>query len=97
VEGNAAELLDPAKTIVQIDTLNNEEAKHKLAQSKWATFVLPSTGIIKLQMNKNAIPELTNDLTQMGVGILSIQPRHSLEDYFLSLTTQQNNVDLIKN
>jgi ABC-type multidrug transport system ATPase subunit len=98
VEGNAAELLDPAKTIVQIDTLNNEEAKHKLAQSKWASFLLPSTGIIKLQMNKNEIPGLTNDLIQMGVGILSIQPRHSLEDYFLSLTTQQENyVDLIKN
>jgi ABC-type multidrug transport system ATPase subunit len=97
VEGSAAELLDPAKTIVQIDTLNNEATKHKLAQSKWVTFVLPSENIIKMQMNKNAIPELTNDLTQMGVGILSIQPRHSLEDYFLSLTTQQNNVDLIKN
>jgi ABC-type multidrug transport system ATPase subunit len=97
VEGSAAELLDPAKTIVQIDTLSNEAAKHKLKESKWATFVLPSTDIIKMQMNKNAIPELTNDLTQMGVGILSVQPRHSLEDYFLSLTTQHNNVDLIKN
>ncbi len=97
VEGSAAALLDPAKTIVQIDTLNNEGAKNKLAQSKWATFLLPSTGIIKMQMNKNAIPGLTSDLTQMGVGILSVQPRHSLEDYFLALTTQQNDVDLIKN
>ncbi len=95
VEGNAAELLDPAKTIVQIDTVNNEGAKNKLAQSKWAAFVLPSENVIKMQMNKNTIPELTNDLIQMGVGILSIQPRHSLEDYFLSLTTQQeNHVDL---
>jgi ABC-type multidrug transport system ATPase subunit len=97
VEGTATELLDPAKTIVQIDTLNNEDAKNKLAQSKWASSILPSTGIIKLQMNKNGIPELTNDLMQMGVGILSVQPRHSLEDYFLSLTTQQNDVDLTQN
>jgi ABC-type multidrug transport system ATPase subunit len=97
VEGNAAELLDPAKTIVQIDTLNNEDAAYKLAQSKWASSVLPSTGIIKLQMNKNGIPDLTSGLMQMGVGILSVQPRHSLEDYFLSLTTQQNDVDLTKN
>jgi ABC-type multidrug transport system ATPase subunit len=97
VEGNAAELLDPAKTIVQIDTLNNEDAAYKLAQSKWASSVLPSTGIIKLQMNKSGIPDLTNGLMQMGVGILSIQPRHSLEDYFLSLTTQQNDVDLTQN
>jgi hypothetical protein len=83
---------------VQIDTVNNEDTKYKLAQSKWAPSVLPSTGIIKLQMNKNDIPGLTSSLIQMGVGILSIQPRHSLEDYFLSLTTQQENyVDLTEN
>ena len=96
VEGNAAELLDPAKTIVQVDTLNNHDAKVKLAQSKWASFILPSNDMIKLQMNKSAIPGLTNDMTKMDINILSIQPRHSLEDYFLSLTTQQH-VDIIKN
>jgi len=97
VEGNAAELLDPAKTIVQIETLNNTDAKNKLAQSKWASLILPSNDTIKVQMNKAGIPELANHLAQMEVGILSIQPRHSLEDYFLSLTTQQNYVDVTKN
>ena len=96
VEGNAAELLDPAKTIVQIETLDNTDTKNKLAASKWAPFILPSDDIIKIQMNKAGIPSLANDLATMGVGILSIQPRHSLEDYFLSLTTQQH-VDIIKN
>lgn len=97
VEGNAAELLDPAKTIVQIDTLNNIDAKEKLMRSKWASFVLPSADTIKMQMNKSGIPELANDMTALNIGILSIQPRHSLEDYFLSLTTQQHYVDTIKN
>ena len=97
VEGNAVDLLDPAKTIVQIDTLNNNETNSMLLQSAWAAFVLPSDNVIKLQMDKNAIPELTTFLTNAGVGILSIQPRHSLEDYFLSLTTQQHNVDFTKN
>ncbi len=97
VEGNAAELLDPAKTIVQIDTLNNADAKEKLMQSKWASFVLPSADTIKMQMNKSGIPELANDLTALNIGVLSIQPRHSLEDYFLSLTTQQQYVDTFKN
>jgi ABC-type multidrug transport system ATPase subunit len=96
VEGNAAELLDPAKTIVQIDTLNNSEAKNKLMQSKWSSFIQPSADTIKMRMNKNEIPELTTDMTGMNIGILSIQPRHSLEDYFLSLTTQQY-VDTVKN
>ena len=97
VEGNAAELLDPAKTIVQIETTNNADAKNKLSQSKWASFILPSNDIVKMQMNKAGIPELTNDMSAMEIGILSIQPRHSLEDYFLSLTTQQNYVDVTKN
>ncbi|MGF2411611.1 ABC transporter ATP-binding protein [Ferruginibacter sp.] len=97
VEGNAAELLDPAKTIVQIETTNNGDAMGKMVQSKWGSFILPSNDIIKMQMNKSGIPELVNDLTQMNIDILSVQPRHSLEDYFLSLTTQQNYVDITKN
>jgi ABC-type multidrug transport system ATPase subunit len=96
VEGTAAELLDPSKTIVQIETLNNTAAIQQLQQSRWASFILPSTDTIKIQMNKNDIPELNKDMTGMGIGVLSIQPRHSLEDYFLSLTTQQH-VDIITN
>lgn len=96
VEGAAAALLDPSKTIVQIDTLNNSTAIQQLQQSRWASLMLPSADTIKIQMNKNDIPELNKDLTGMGIGVLSIQPRHSLEDYFLSLTTQQH-VDIITN
>lgn len=97
VEGTAAELLDPSKTIVQIDTLNNAAATELLQQSHWEAFMLTSTDTIKMQMNKKDIPELNKDMTAMGIGVLSIQPRHSLEDYFLSLTTQQQHVDIITN
>ena len=97
VEGAAAELLDPSKTIVQIDTLNNMAATALLHQSRWVSFMQPSTDTIKIQMNKKDIPELNNDMAGMGIGVLSIQPRHSLEDYFLSLTTQQQHVDIITN
>jgi ABC-type multidrug transport system ATPase subunit len=89
VEGNAAELLDPAKTIVQIDTVDNYATKRKLEILGWSSNILPSTGAVKIQMNKSAIPQLVNELSQNGIEILSVQPRHSLEDYFLSLTTQQ--------
>ncbi len=89
VEGNAAELLDPAKTIVQADTVNNEDAKQKLLQSKWSSLLLESNNTLRLQMNKADIPALITDMTAMNIGVLSVQPRHSLEDYFLSLTTQQ--------
>jgi ABC-type multidrug transport system ATPase subunit len=97
VEGNAAALLDPAKTIVEIETLNNAAARNILQQSDWASFILPSADALRLQMNKTNIPALVNYLAKMEVAILSIQPRHSLEDYFLSLTTQQQHVDIITN
>ncbi len=89
VEGNAAALLDPAKTIVQVDTVNNADAKQKLLQSNWSTVLLESNNVLRLQMDKAAIPALIKDMTDMSIGVLSVQPRHSLEDYFLSLTTQQ--------
>ena len=40
-----------------------------------------------MQMDKAHIPGFINYLVQNGIGILSAEPRHSLEDYFLSLTT----------
>ena len=97
VEGTAAELLDPSKTIVQIETLDNAVAKDKLVSTKWAASILESRDQLRLQMNRTDIPSLTNDLVNLGIPVLSIHPRHSLEDYFLSLTTQHQHVDAIAN
>ena len=97
VEGTAAELLDPSKTIVQIETLDNVAAKYKLSATRWAAVLLASKDLLRLQMNKADIPSLTNELVNLGIPVLSIQPRHSLEDYFLSLTTQHQHVDTIAN
>jgi ABC-2 type transport system ATP-binding protein len=36
---------------------------------------------------------LTRELVALGIGVLAIQPRHSLEDYFLTLTTANQHVD----
>ena len=86
-------MLDPSKTIVQIETLDNIEAKHKLASTKWAVYLLQSGESLRLRMNKTDIPSLTNDLVHLDIAVLSIQPRHSLEDYFLSLTTPNQHVE----
>ena len=97
VEGSAAELLDPSKTIVQVETLDNKAAKQKLASGKWGARLLQSEGPLRFQMNKTDIPSLTNELVQLDISVLSIQPRHSLEDYFLSLTTPNQHVESIAN
>jgi ABC-type multidrug transport system ATPase subunit len=97
VEGQASELLDPAKTIVQIDTVDNKVSLQKLMASKWNTLVIDTTDVIRLQMNKADIPALVNDMANMNIAVLSVQPRHSLEDYFLSLTTQQPHANPVTN
>lgn len=87
VEGTADELLDPAKTIVEIDTTDNASAIQKLTTSPWNKFLLSNGGRLQFQFNRSQIPSLINDLVGMKIDILSVQPRHSLENYFLSLTT----------
>jgi ABC-type multidrug transport system ATPase subunit len=96
VEGSVTDLLDPAHTLVEIETLNNNEALTLLQQSRWAIF-LQQKSQLQLMMNKTEVPELINDLVAMGVQMLSVNSSHSLENYFLSLTTQSGNVEAFTN
>ena len=97
VEGNVAELLDPSKSLIQIDTLNNDEAREKLKHSKWNDFVQTDARGLHLKMDKDEVPQLISDLVNMKVEVLSVNPTHSLEDYFLSLTTQPGHVESFTN
>lgn len=93
VEGTAVQLLDPARTIVMVDTTDVTAAKRILADTKWAGFILPGENSLRFQMNKQDIPDLNRDMVNLNIPILSLQPRHSLEDYFLSLTTSNQHVE----
>jgi ABC-type multidrug transport system ATPase subunit len=97
VEGDVATLLDPANTLVEIDTTNNIEALAKLQNSKWITFLEDSKKNLRFRMNRKDVPEIISNLSQMNVHILSVTPRHSLEDYFLSLTNNDTHVEPFTN
>jgi ABC-type multidrug transport system ATPase subunit len=96
VEGVVADLLDPAHSLIQIETLNNKAAKEKLRQSKWVA-LLQEDKPLQLMMSKDAVPQLVSDLVAMNVQILSINSSHSLENYFLSLTTVPGYVEPFAN
>ncbi len=96
-EGNVSELLDPAHTIVEIQTADDTLAMQLLKDSLWQKNIQISERGIRLQMDKAAVPELAAWLAGVGPGILAIKPRNSLEDYFLSLTNASNNVDAAAN
>jgi ABC-type multidrug transport system ATPase subunit len=97
VEGKVAELLDPAKSLIQINTTDNETAKAKLLSSKWASTLKENTQLLQLKMHKEDVPELVKALAAMDINILSINPTNSLEQYFLSLTTQAGIVEAFTN
>jgi ABC-type multidrug transport system ATPase subunit len=98
VEGVVKELFDPARTVVELDSIDPDLAARIVMEGKWQPFFRErqEQRLIFL-MDKALIPAFTSDLVQQGVQILAIQPRHSLEDYFLSLTTANQHVDAFTN
>lgn len=98
VEGSAAELFDPAQTIVELQTLDNHSALAQLQQSIWADNLRPQRdAALLLQLNRSQVPQLHVYLVQAGIPVVSLQPRHSLEDYFLRVTSGKQHVDTYAN
>jgi ABC-type multidrug transport system ATPase subunit len=98
VEGNATELFDPAQTIVELQTMDNAFALEQLKASPWSTYLQAQrNSAILLKLNRTEIPALHTALAAMQIQLLSLQPRHSLEDYFLQITSGNQHVDTYTN
>lgn len=95
-EGKVADLLNPADTLVKIEATNEQETSAILKQSQWNRKLQEGSELI-LKMHRNEIPELTKFLVHNQVEVISVQPKHSLEDFFLSLTTSNRHVAAYKN
>lgn len=91
VEGKVNDLLNPAATILEVSTTDDQGSKNIISASAWGTMLLPGEGIV-LKMNRKEIPGFAEFLIGKQVGLLALQPKHSLEDYFLSLTKSNQHV-----
>ncbi|HWI92704.1 MAG TPA: ABC transporter ATP-binding protein [Flavisolibacter sp.] len=94
-EGKVADLLNPANTLVEIETANDNKTKSILQQSQWNAFIQASENIV-LKMHRREISSLTKFLIENNIEVFAIQPKHSLENYFLSLTTANQHVAAYK-
>ena len=92
VEGQVNRLLDPSKTIIKIETGDNNAAFQLLTKSIWGYSLKINENKIQLEMGKKEIPALVQFLTERNTEIYLIQPLNSLEDYFLNLTKSENYV-----
>jgi ABC-2 type transport system ATP-binding protein len=87
VEGKKNELLNPSQIQVEIETLSVDRALGEIRNSRWLQNLQKVSGEkILLKMNRDEIPLLFRELAQMDIDLVSVRPKHSLEDYFLSLT-----------
>lgn len=98
VEGSVNDLFDPAETVVELKTTNDAAAFEKLSGSDFREFVQDRRNdCVLLKLHRNRIPEVLKELVRMEVNVISLHSKHSLEDYFLSLTTGQPHVEALKN
>lgn len=96
-EGTVSVLMDPSDSVVQIVTTDNTGAMEKLMHSEWVNGLEISGNFIRLRTDRTSIPALVAHMNASNIGVLSIQPRHSLEDYFLTLTNAENHVEPLAN
>jgi len=98
VEGDASKLFDPSQTIVEVQTFDNAYALRQLQLSPWASRVQQKAdGSILIKLDKLQISQFHRELVEMDIQLLSLQPRHSLEDYFLQVTSGNQHVDTYTN
>lgn len=95
-EGKVAQLLNPSDTLVEIETANRQIALEVLKQSQWHNYLQASNKIV-LKMHRKQIPQLVKYLADNNIDIISVEHKHSLENYFLSLTTANQHVAAYQN
>lgn len=94
VEGAANELFDTSQTILQLMTADNHAAIEKINQTVWAKKLQPiRDGHIIISLNRDDIPSFNRMLVEKDIPVFSLQPRHSLEDFFLQVTAGKQYVD----
>lgn len=98
VEGRAEELFDPRQMVVELESLDPGMAGRVIKGSAWKGLLKEErNGKFYFKMDKEQIPVFAQELSQAGVPVLAIRPRHSLEDYFLQLTSANQHVDTFTN
>jgi ABC-type multidrug transport system ATPase subunit len=96
-EGSINELLNPAETIVEVQTPDLVIARQHLQSSQWTQHLLPDASSLTFRMHRDEIPALVRSLVEWQIRIISVTHKHSLEDYFLSLTSSNQHVAAYKN
>ena len=98
VEGKARELFNPLETVVELKTDDVKTAWEKIGASAWASHRIDQrSDRILFKLLQADLPALATALQQMDIPVYSYHARNSLEEYFLSLTSQNQHVESFTN
>ncbi len=98
VEGTTAELFNPAQTLIELETTDNATAFDVIANSEWQKGLQQQrNNKIFIKMHRDEIPDFTAWLAERNIRLTLLQPRHSLEDYFLQITSGTQHVAAFTN
>ncbi len=86
-DGPIQKLLDPNKMIVHIKTTNDAQTLQIILSGSFSNYLLQRTDGIYLRLPDYEIPLLNASLVNAGVGLIGVETRNSLEDYYLQVTS----------
>lgn len=87
-DGNIHELLNPDQARIELETKSAKELEHVLKQTSWANKIISANGQrVIMEMRREEVPVFIRQMADMKQDIYSINRKNSLEDYFLSLTS----------
>jgi len=87
VEGKVAELLDPRETLFDVRVGVEPMLLRALQDSQWQRHLVGQEGeVLSFKLHPKQMPDLNFWLVEHHAAVTEIRSRHSLEDYFLSLT-----------
>jgi len=92
VEGKVSDLLNPNETIFEVRILPDDSILEKLESKGWGEYIAEggNSSTLLLRMHPRKMPGLNKYLVEEKVHVLEIRSKHSLEEYFLSLTNEDN-------
>jgi ABC-type multidrug transport system ATPase subunit len=86
-EGPVKELINPDETIVEIDILHNAAVIELLKSTTWQKHITASGPTqLTFRINNSMVPDINKYLVEQGAQVTRIHAKHSLENYFLTLT-----------
>ena len=93
-EGPVKQLFETTTMQVRCEIRNLSFIEERIKLSPWNNSILRIKGqTVFFKMSHQQVPQLLKDLISINAEVMAIQPVHSLEEYFLSLTSANQHVD----